>query len=68
MIDEMRFLTYNVLHIVLAGLVFVKGENTLLRDALAGAVIWARNTLNDKSDYYHEVSAEPRNRQLVIDM
>jgi len=83
MIDEMKFPGDDILDIVLAGSVFVKGGNPVLIDALkgsvgklspdyninynvldvppvAGAVIWALNTLNGKSVYYDKVCAEFR--------
>ena len=83
MIDEMKFSREETVNIVLAGSVFVKGENPLLVDSLkeqvnsfhpghninyvvldvppvAGAVIWALNSLNGKNVYYDRVCAEFR--------
>jgi N-acetylglucosamine kinase-like BadF-type ATPase len=87
MIDEMGFPKDEDLCIVLAGSVFVKGENPRLIDSLkeklkelnpahdfnyvildvppvAGAVIWALNTLNGKTGYYDKVCAEFQNVSL----
>ena len=81
MIDELCFPQDEILDIVLAGSVFVKGENPFLIDSLketvkkyhpghsfnyvilevppvAGAVIWALNTLNGKSEYHDIVTSQ----------
>jgi N-acetylglucosamine kinase-like BadF-type ATPase len=81
MIEEMGYAENEVLYVVLAGSVFVKGENPLMINSLkqivkthnpnhninyvvldvppvAGAVIWALNTLNGKAEYYDKVCAE----------
>jgi N-acetylglucosamine kinase-like BadF-type ATPase len=81
MIEEVNYRKDEVLHIVLAGSVFVKGEHPFLIEALkevvsqdkpdyrinytklevppvAGAVIWALNTLNGQTGYFEKVSAQ----------
>jgi N-acetylglucosamine kinase-like BadF-type ATPase len=81
MIDEMKFPENETINIVLAGSVFVKGENPVLINLIkgmlsnynpahkisyivldvppaAGAVIWALNILNGRTEYYDKVCAE----------